>query len=161
MASFDIVSEVNLQEVENAINQAKKELQTRYDLRGSQCAIEWDKKEISLLGDDEYKIGVVKDIFQSKLHRRGIDLQSVKFEDPVQAGGMLLKQKVSLVQGIDKEVAKKIVKSIKDSKIKVQAQIQDEQVRVTSKSIDSLQDCIALCRRENFGIPLQFMNMRS
>jgi uncharacterized protein YajQ (UPF0234 family) len=161
MASFDIVSELDLQEVENAINQAKKELSSRYDLRGSKCEIQWDKKEIILLGDDDYKIGAVKDIFQSKLHRRGIDLQSVKFEDPLPAGGMLLRQKVTLVQGIEKELAKKILKVIKDSKIKVQAQIQDEQVRVTSKSIDSLQECIALCKGENFGLPLQFVNMRS
>src|ERR1700759_590103 len=108
MASFDIVSEINLQEVENAINQAKKELVSRYDLRGSKCEIQWDKKEIVLVGDDEYKIGAVKDIFQSKLHKRGIDLQSVKFDEITPAGNMLLRQKVTLVQGIEKELAKKI-----------------------------------------------------
>src|SRR5436190_23081006 len=120
MASFDIVSELDLQEVDNAINQARKELISRYDLRGSKCEIQWDKKEIHLLGDDEYKIGVVKDVLQSKLHRRGIDLQSLRFEDTKTVGSMLLKQKVTLMQGIEKETAKKIVKAIKDSKIKVQ-----------------------------------------
>jgi uncharacterized protein YajQ (UPF0234 family) len=161
MASFDIVSELNLQEVENAINQAKKELQSRYDLKGSRCDIEWDKTLIQLQGDDEYKIGAVKDILQSKLHKRGIDLQAVKFEDPYPAGQMMLKQKVTLVQGIERDVAKKILQAIKDSKIKVQAQIQEEQIRVTSKSLDSLQECIALCRSQQFGVPLQYTNMRS
>lgn len=161
MPSFDIVSELNMQEVENAINQARKELQNRYDLRGSRCEIEWDKKEIVLQGDDDYKIGAVKDVLQSKLHKRGIDLQAVKFEDPQPAGQMLLKQKVSLVQGIEKETGKKIVSAIKDSRLKVQAQIQEEQVRVTSKSIDELQATIAFCRTQKFGIPLQYTNMRS
>ena len=161
MPSFDIVSEINMQEVENAINQARKELQSRYDLKGSRCAIEWEKKEITLQGDDDYKIGAVKDILQSKLHKRGIDLEAVKFEKPQPAGQMMLRQKVTLAQGIEKEVAKKIIQAIKDSKIKVQAQIQDVQIRVTSKSIDSLQECIALCRSQKFGLPLQFINMRS
>ena len=161
MASFDIVSEVNMQEVENAINQAKKELQSRFDLRGSRCEIEWDKTKMVLQGDDEYKIGAVKDILQSKLHKRGIDLQAVKFTEPQPAGQMLLKQDATLVQGIEREIAKKILSVIKDSKLKVQAQIQEEQVRVTSKSIDELQSCIALCRSQKFGVPLQFVNMRS
>ncbi len=161
MASFDIVSEVDLQEVDNAINQARKELQSRYDLRGSRCEIQWDKKEMVLQGDDEYKIGAVKDVLQTKLHKRGIDLQSIKFTDPEPAGQLLLKQKATLVQGIEKDIAKKIIAAIKEAKLKVQAQIQDEQVRVTSKSIDELQSCIALCRSQAFGVPLQFVNMRS
>lgn len=162
MASFDIVSELNLQEIDNAVNQAKKEVGGRYDLRGTACEIKWDKVELSLLADDEQRLAAVKDILQSKLHKRGIDLQSVQFDAPVAAGGMLLRQSAQLIQGIDKEVAKKIVKSIKDEKrLKVQAQIQDEQVRVTAKSIDALQECIAFCRAQKFGQPLQFVNMRS
>jgi uncharacterized protein YajQ (UPF0234 family) len=160
MPAFDIVSEVNMQEVENAINQAKKELAQRYDLKGSKCDIEWDKKVITLVGDDTYKIGAVKDILQNKLHKRGVDFSSVKFSEPQPAGMMTLRQKGEIRQGIDKEAAKEIIKKIKDSKIKVQAQIMDEQVRVTSKSIDSLQETIALCRSQTFGIPLQFTNMR-
>ncbi len=160
MPAFDIVSEVNLQEVENAINQAKKELAQRYDLKGSKCDIEWDKKILTLVGDDTYKINTVKDILQSKLHKRGVEISSIKFSEPQPAGMMTLRQKGEIKQGIDKETAKKIVAKIKDSKIKVQAQIMDEQVRVTSKSIDCLQETIALCRAQTFGIPLQFNNMR-
>ena len=160
MPAFDIVSEVNLQEVENAINQAKKELSQRYDLKGSKCDIEWDKKILTLVGDDTYKINTVKDILQSKLHKRGVEISSIKFSEPQPAGMMTLRQKGEIKQGIDKETAKKIVAKIKDSKIKVQAQIMDEQVRVTSKSIDCLQETIALCRAQTFGIPLQFNNMR-
>jgi uncharacterized protein YajQ (UPF0234 family) len=161
VASFDIVSEVDMQEIDNAVNQAKKELSGRYDLRGSKCEIEWDRKALTLIADDEYRINVVKDILQSKLHKRGVEISSVKFDDITPVGGMMLKQKGEIRQGIDKETAKKIIAKIKDSKIKVQAQIMDEQVRVTSKSLDSLQETMAFCRSENFGIPLQFNNMRS
>lgn len=161
MPSFDIVSEVNLQEIDNAVNQAKKELSQRYDLRGSKCDIEWDKKTLCLVADDEYKIGVVRDILQSKLHKRGVDFTSIKFEDPTPSGTLILKQKGEIKQGIDKEAAKEIIKKIKDSKIKVQAQVMDDVVRVTSKSIDSLQETISMCRGATFGLPLQFKNMRS
>lgn len=161
MASFDIVSEINLQEVDNAVNQAKKELANRYDLRGSKCDIEWDKKTITLIGDDEYKIGVVLDILQTKLHKRGVEISSVKFEKPQPVGQMMLKQKGEIKQGIDKETAKEIVKNLKDAKLKVQAQIMDETVRVTSKSIDELQATMAHVRSQKFGLPLQFNNMRS
>lgn len=162
MPSFDIVSEVSLQEVDNAINQAQKELIGRYDLRGTKCEIQWDKKGLISLGaDEEARISVVRDILQSKLHKRGVDMSSVKWEKPQPAGGMLWKQIGNLKQGIDKETAKTIVKSIKDSKLKVQPQIMDEQVRVTSKSIDELQATMSHCRGESFGVPLQFTNMRS
>lgn len=160
MPSFDIVSEINIQEVDNAINQARKELTSRYDFRGSKAEIQWDRKEIKLIGDDENKLAAVRDILQTKLHRRGIDIQAVKFEKAEPAGGMLWRQEVKLVQGVEKEKAKEIVKEIKDSKIKVQAAIQGDLVRVTSKSIDSLQECIALMRQSKVGIPMQFINMR-
>lgn len=162
MPSFDIVSELNLQEVDNAINQAKKELENRYDLRGTQSAMDWDKKEwITLTSNEEQRVAVVKDILQTKLHKRGVDMSSVKWEKAEPAGGMLWKQKGSLKQGIDKDTAKNIVKNIKDSKLKVQAQIMDEQVRVTSKSIDELQATIAHCKMQKFGLPLQYTNMRN
>ena len=161
MPSFDIVSEVNVQEVDNAVNQSKKEVAGRYDFRGSKSTIEWDHKEIVLNADDDYKIKALKDILQSKLHNRGIDITSVKFDKIEPVGGMMLKQKVSLVQGIEKEVAKDMLKKIKDSKLKVQAQIMDEKVRVTSKSIDELQNTMAFVKGAGFGIPLQFNNMRS
>lgn len=162
MPSFDIVSEVNMQEVDNALNQAKKELENRYDLRGTKSEIDWDKKEtITLTSNEEPRVAVVRDILQSKLHKRGVEMSSVKWEKPEPAGGMLWKQKGVLRQGIDKEAAKAIVKSIKDSKLKVQAQIMDEQIRVTSKSIDELQATMAHCRAGKFEVPIQFNNMRS
>ncbi len=163
MPSFDIVSEVSLQEVDNAINQAKKELASRYDLRGTKSDVEWDEKQsmLTLTSNEEPRVGVVRDIVQSKLHKRGVEMSSVKWEKAEPAGGMLWKQKGTLRQGIDKDTAKTIVKSIKDSKLKVQAQIMDEQVRVTSKSIDELQETIGYCRGQTFGLPLQFINMRS
>jgi uncharacterized protein YajQ (UPF0234 family) len=161
MPSFDIVSEINMQEVDNAVNQSTKELQNRYDLRGHNCEIIWEKETITLKANDEMKINAVRDILQSKLHKRGVDISAVKFEKPEPIGGMLLKQVGKIIQGIEKEKAKEIVKSIKDSKLKVQPQIMDEQVRVTSKSIDELQETMNHCRAQKFGIPLQFTNMRS
>jgi len=160
MASFDIVSEINIQEVDNAVNQARKEVEGRYDFKGSQAEIQWDKKEIIFLAEDEYKIEAMGSILQSKLHRRGVDIKSFKFEKPEPAGGKLLRLKITIQQGIDKEVAKDIVKWIKDSKLKVQPQIMDDKVRVTAKSIDELQETIAKVRSGNFPVPLQFNNMR-
>lgn len=161
MPSFDIVSEINLQEVDNAVNQAKKELVNRYDLRGSDSEILWEKDTITLKSNDEMKINAIRDILQTKLHKRGLEISSVKFEKPEPIGGMMLKQVGKIIQGIDREKAKDIVKSVKDSKLKVQAQIMDEQIRVTSKSIDELQLVIQHCKQQKFGLPLQFINMRS
>ena len=161
MPSFDIVSEVNMQEVDNAVNQAVKEIEQRYDFRGSKSEIKWDKKEMTLIGDDEYKMGAMKDVLQSKMHRRGIDIKSLEFAEIEPAGGSLLRQKVKIVQGIEKEVAKEIVKAIKESKLKVQAQIMEDQVRVTSKSIDDLQETIAFVKSRGFSVPLQYNNMRA
>lgn len=161
MPSFDIVSELNEQEIDNAVNQAKKELANRYDLRGSNSEIIWEKELITLKSNDEMKINAVRDILQTKLHKRGVDISAVKFEKPEPIGGMMLKQVGKIIQGIDKEKAKEIVKSIKDSKLKVQASINEDTVRVQSKSIDELQATMAHCRAQKFGIPLQFNNMRS
>ena len=159
MASFDIISELNIQEVDNAVNQARKEMTSRYDFRGSKSEIQWDRKVLTLMADDETKMAAVKDILLTKLHRRGIDIQAIKFEDPEPAGGMMWRQPVTLVQGVEKEKAKEIVKLIKDSKLKVQAAINGDLVRVTSKSFDTLQECIALMRQAKIGVPLQFTNM--
>jgi uncharacterized protein YajQ (UPF0234 family) len=153
MPTFDIVSEINEQEIDNAVNQAVKELANRYDLKGSNSEIIWEKEVIT--------INAVRDILQTKLHKRGIDIGSVKFEKPEPIGGMMIKQVGKIIQGIDKEKAKEIVKSIKESKLKVQASINDETVRVQSKSIDELQATMAHCRAQSFGIPLQFNNMRA
>lgn len=161
MASFDIVSEVNLQEVDNAVNQAKKEISSRYDFRGSKAHYEWDKKDLALVGDDDYKMDAMKDVLQKKLHHRGVDIAAFEFEKPTPMTGSMMKQKVSIAQGIDRDQAKKLIKDIKDSKLKVQAQIQEDKVRVTSKSIDTLQECMALVKSKDYGIPLQFENLRS
>lgn len=161
MPSFDIVSELDLQEVDNAINQARKEVEGRYDFKGSKAEIQWDKKEIILVAEDDYKVETMGGILQTKLHRRGIDIKAVKFEKMEEAGGRLLRQKVTLVQGLEKEVAKDIIKFIKDSKLKVQPAIADDKIKVTSKSIDELQACISLVRGGTFPVPLQFNNMRS
>ncbi len=160
MPSFDIVSELNMQEVDNAVNQARKEIVGRFDFRGSKAEIQWDKKAITILGEDDYKLGAIKDILMQKLHRRGVDIQALKFEKPEAMGGMMWKQSVSLIQGIEKEAAKKLVKIIKDSQLKVQAAINDDLVRVSSKSLDSLQECMAVVRKADIGVPLQFTNMR-
>lgn len=162
MPSFDLVSQVNLHEIENAFNQAEKEIKSRYDFKGSQVELKWDKKEISYIAEDDYKLETIKDILQSKAHRRGVDLKALKFSDPEKMGGMLLKQKITFIQGIDKEVAKKINTFLKNSKLKIQTQIIEDKLRISSKSIDVLQECIGLLRSEkSFGIPLQFENMRS
>lgn len=161
MPSFDVVSKIDLQEVENGVNQAKKELENRYDFRGSQAEINWDKKEISFKAPDDYKMEAIKSILQTKLHRRGIDISSMNFSNIEKIGGMMMKQIVTLKQGIDRETAKKINASIRDSKIKVQSQINDDKITVTSKSIDALQECIAFLKGQNYGQPLQYENMRS
>lgn len=160
MPSFDIVSKIDLQEIENGINQAKSEISNRYDFKGSDTELNWDKKEISFKSNDEYKMGAIKDILQTKLHRRGVDISSLKFSDITQVGGMLLKQQVSLVQGINRETAKKINASIKTAKLKVQTQINDDKISVSSKSIDTLQECMSHVKTQDFGQPLQFENMR-
>lgn len=160
MPSFDIVSEVNLQEVDNGINQARKEIEARYDFKGSKAEIIWDKKEITLTAEDDYKIGAIADILQTKLHRRGVDIKAIKFDKVEEAGGRMLRQKVTLVQGIEREKAKDIIKLIKDSKLKVQPQVDEDKIKVSSKSIDELQECIRIVRGGNFDLPLQFNNMR-
>jgi uncharacterized protein YajQ (UPF0234 family) len=161
VASFDVVSKINLQEVENGVNQAQMEINNRYDFKGSNTELIWDKKTIVYKSNDDYKMNTLKDILQTKLHRRGIDISSMKFSDIEKVGGMLMKQEVTLKQGIDRETAKKITSAIRDSKIKVQTQINDDKITVSSKSIDTLQECIAWLKKQNFGQPLQFENMRS
>ncbi len=161
MPSFDIVSEFDKQEVDNAVNQAKKEVAGRFDFRGSKAAIEREDSRITFKAEDEYKVNAIKDILQTKLHRRGVDIRVLKFEKIEPIGGSMLQQKVELQSGIDRDTAKKINKAVADAKIKAQVQTQGEQIRVTSKSIDALQEVIQLCKNQDFGLPLQFINMRS
>lgn len=161
MPSFDIVSEINMQEADNAINQALKEIEGRYDFKGSKSELTWDKKEITLIAEDDYKIGAMKDILQSKFHRRGIDMRALQYGKLEEAGGRMLRQKITLSQGIDKDKAKDITTFLRDTKLKIQPQIADDKVRVSSKSIDTLQETMSLLRSKDFGIPLQFNNLRS
>lgn len=161
MPSIDIVSEINTQEADNAVNQTLKEIEGRYDFKGSKSVLLWDKKEIVLTAEDDYKIGAMKDILQSKFHRRGIDIRALNYGKLEEVGGQMLKQKITLSQGIDKEKAKDITTYLKDLKLKIQPQVVDDKVRITSKSIDTLQEVMSLLRSQDFGIPLQFNNMRS
>lgn len=160
MASFDIVSEVDMQEIDNAVNQARKQIQNRYDFKGSKSEIQWDRKAITIMADDDYKLNAIKDILQGKVHHRGIDMRALKFDDAQKATGNMWRQPVSIVAGIDKDNAKKIVKIIKDSKLKVQAAIQEDKVRVSSKSIDTLRECMAFVKGSQLEVPVQFVNMR-
>lgn len=161
MPSFDVVSKVNLQEVENAIHQATKEIQTRYDFKGHKAEYEWDKKFITLISTSDDKVEAMMDVLQKKLIRRQVDLMALKINPVEASAGSSKKQKIELVQGIDKEVAKKVTKAVKDSGIKVQAQIMGDVVRVSSKSIDSLQETMQYLKSANIEVPLQFENMRS
>jgi cyclic-di-GMP-binding protein len=160
MPSFDIVSEVDKQEVDNAVNQVMKEVAQRYDFKGSKTQVTLEKDLIKILSDDDYKMKTVQEILMSKAFKRGIDIKSLEFGKVEAAGGQMLRCEVKIIQGIDSEKAKKIVAAIKDSKIKVQAQIQDNQVRVTGKKRDDLQEVIALAKGKDFGLALQFKNFR-
>lgn len=160
MPSFDAVSEVNHQEVDNAVNQATKEIQQRYDFKGTKTEIRLDKENIHVVSDNETKMKAVIEILQTKAMRRGIDIKSLSIGKIEAAGGQLVKCDIKVLEGIETEKAKKITQAIKDSKLKVQAQIQDNQVRVTGKKRDDLQEAIALLREKDFGIPLQFKNFR-
>lgn len=162
MPSFDIVSELNLQEVDNAVNIAKKELANRFDFKGSKASIELGKDEITLVADDDFKLGQLKDIFENKITKRGISLLALDYQKVEDATLGTLRQKVKLKKGVDKENGKKIIQVIKDTKLKVQAQMMDEQVRVTAKKIDDLQEVIQMLRSQTaIPLPLQFTNMRS
>ena len=163
MPSFDVVSQVNLQELDNAINQTTKEISQRYDFKNSKTTVEWKakEKEIVIVADDDYKLSAATDILQSKLVKRSVPLKNLKYETIEQATGGQVRQAIKVLQGIDKEQAKKVIQAIKDSKSKVQAQVMDDQVRVTSKSIDDLQDTIRFLRSANIELDLQFTNMRN
>jgi uncharacterized protein YajQ (UPF0234 family) len=158
--SFDIVSKTEMQEVNNAIQQAQKELAQRFDFKGSKSSIELTAEEIVLVSDDEGKLRSVKDILETKLVKRGVSLKAVDYATLEQAAGGTVRQKAKIVQGIEIEKAKAIVKAIKDAKLKVQASIQSDQVRVTGRAKDDLQKAMAIVKGHDYGIPLQFTNYR-
>jgi uncharacterized protein YajQ (UPF0234 family) len=160
--SFDIVSKVDLQEVSNAIQNALKEIHTRFDLKDSKSDIQLEGKEALVLSSaDEYKLKAVTDILQSKLVKRGVPIKALSYGAVEAAAGSSVRQKITMQQGIPIEKAREIVKVVKDSKKKVQASIQGDTVRVSGKDRDALQEIIALLRGHDFGIDMQFTNYRN
>jgi uncharacterized protein YajQ (UPF0234 family) len=162
MHSFDIVCKIDLQELDNAIQQARREIQTRYDFKGSKTSIEFREKEheLVLTSETDFRLKAVLDILQSKMVKRGISLKAITLGKIEPAAGGMARQTISLQQGIPIEKAREIVKLIKNAKKKVQVAIQGEQVRVSGKSIDDLQGVIQLLKVEDLGIHMQFVNMR-
>jgi len=159
MPSFDIVSEIDLQEVRNAVDQANREIGTRFDFKGVKASFELSEDKVLLSGEQEFHLQQMMDILRQKLTKRKIDLACLDPGEPVSSLNAA-RQEVGLKQGVDGETAKRMVKFIKAGKLKVQAQIQGDQVRVTGKKRDDLQEAIALLRGEDWGLPLQFTNFR-
>ena len=158
--SFDVVSQVNLPEVSNAVAQAQKEIAQRFDLKGTAAGLSLEGTELTLTANDEFGLKAVNDLLQGKLVKRGVPLKALDYGKPQPAAKGTVRQVVTIQQGIATEKAKEIVKAIKDAKLKVQAAIQGDQVRVTGKKKDDLQQVIALLKGADFGLPLQFTNYR-
>jgi uncharacterized protein YajQ (UPF0234 family) len=162
MPSFDVVNKVDMQEITNTVTNARKEIAQRYDFRGSNTEIEWDEKAMQLVirTEDEMKMDAVRDILVTHAVRRKVEVSCLEFKKPEPAGGKTLRREVLVHQGIDVEIARRIVKEVKDEKMKVQVSIQGDELRVSGKKRDDLQAVIALLRSKDYGIPLQFVNMR-
>ena len=160
MPSFDIVSEVNQVEVRNALDQANREISTRFDFKGSDARLEHKEKELTLYADDDFKLKQVTDVLLGKLTKRSVDVRALKFGNVEKISGDKVKQVVTLRVGIEQELAKTIVKHIKDSKLKVQASIQGDAVRVSGAKRDELQNAIALVKKTVTDFPVQFGNFR-
>ena len=161
MPSFDIVSKVDMQEVDNAVNQAIKEIGQRYDFKGSKSEITQEKDAVKVLADDDYKLKAVIDVLQSKLFKRGVSIKNLEYGKVEAATKGTVRQEIKLLQGIPGEKAKGLVKVLKDSKLKVQAAIQGDQLRVSGKNKDDLQEAMALLKKDDQGLELQFTNFRS
>jgi len=160
--SFDVVSEVNFMEVENAINQAQKELAQRFDFKGSKSSIDYNKtdKKITLIGDDDFKLKALIDIVEGKFAKRGVSLKTLNYKPKEQAFEGTVRQVIELISGLPSDKAKELSKLIKDSKIKVNTQIEGSKVKVSSAKKDDLQAVIAYLKTANFSLPLQFTNYR-
>ncbi|MFI3271749.1 MAG: YajQ family cyclic di-GMP-binding protein [Pseudomonadota bacterium] len=163
MPSFDVVNEIDMQEMDNAVNNVKKEVETRYDFRNSTTEIDLHKgdKRVNIVAGDEMKMRALQDMLHAHCVRRKVDPRCLEFLEIEPTSRGAVKRGIKINEGISKDIAKKIVTAIKASKIKVQAAIQDEQVRVTGKKIDDLQAVMALLREGDYAIPLQFVNMKS
>lgn len=159
--SFDVVSEVNMQEVDNAVNQAKKEIGTRYDFRGSKSEIILEGDTIKIVSDDEYKLNAVIDVLKGKMVKRGVAIKNLDYGKVEPASGATVRQVITIKKGISKEVAKDVVKLIKGMKLKVNASIQEDQVRVAGKDKDDLQAVIQMLKQQDLPVELQFVNFRS
>jgi cyclic-di-GMP-binding protein len=159
-SSFDIVSNVDFSEVTNAITLAMKEIQTRYDFKGSKSDIKLEKEELVLISDDDYKMEQVKDVLFGKLIKRGVPVKNLDYGKLENASGGTVRQRAKLVQGIDKDNAKKINTIIKNSGVKVKSQVQDDQIRVTGKNRDDLQKIISAIREADLTVDVQFVNYR-
>lgn len=159
MPSFDIVSEVNVQEVRNAVDNAKRELDTRFDFRGVEAHFEWTSDETTMAAESDFQLDQMRDILENKLIKRDIDAKSMSVTDPVHTG-KTFQQKITFKEGIEADTAKKLIKLIKDKKMKVQSAIQGEQVRITGKKRDDLQAVMALVKASDLGQPFQFKNFR-
>jgi cyclic-di-GMP-binding protein len=160
MPSFDVVSKVDMQEIDNAVNLSVKEIEQRYDFKGTHNEITLENDSIVLLGADDYKLQAITDILKGKLVRRGVSPKNFDYGKKEPASGGAVRQRVGIVQGIEKEKGKEIIKAIKDSKLKVQPQVMEDQVRVTGKKIDDLQEVIQVLKSKDFGIELQYINFR-
>ena len=160
MPSFDIVSKVEMQEVDNAVNQTIKEISQRYDFKKSKSEVSLEKETIKILADDDFRLKSIIDILQSKFLKRGISVKALKYGTAETASGGMVRQIITIQQGISKEKGKEIIAAIKETKLKVQAQIQDDQVRVTGKNIDDLQEIIRILKGKDLEIEMQFINFR-
>jgi uncharacterized protein YajQ (UPF0234 family) len=159
MPSFDIVSELDMHELSNAVNNANRAISQRYDFRGTQTGVKQSKEEVTLYSESEFQVQQVLDIMHKELVKRKVDIKSLE-EGPVKPNGKLMEQTLNVRQGIDKDSARKIVKLIKDKKLKVQSAIQGEQVRVTGKKRDDLQAVMAMLKQQDLAVPLQYTNFR-
>jgi len=160
-ASFDIVSKLDMQELTNAVRQAEKEIETRFDFKGSKSSITIEKDELVVVSDDEYKLKSVIDILQGKMVKRGVPIRNLEYGKIEPAALGTVRQRIRLKQGIDQNAAKKINTMIRDSKLKVKSQIQGDQIRVSGKSRDDLQAVIRMLKAADVGVELQFTNYRS
>lgn len=158
--SFDIVSKVDMQEVDNAINQVNKEISQRYDFKNSKADVKIDGNELKLVADSEFKITSVIDIIQSKMLKRKVSIKNLEYGKLEQSSNGLVRQSINIKQGIEQNTAKSIIKDIKDRKIKVQTQINGDTLRVSGKNIDDLQTTIKMLKEKDYGIELQFINYR-
>ncbi len=160
MPSFDVVSKVDWHEVDNALNQAVKELIQRFDFKGTNTTIELKEEAFNIESADDYKVSAAREVLEGKLAKRGVPLGSLKIGEVEPAGGGRARQSIKIRSGLEQETGKKLVKSIKDAKLKVQAAIQGESVRITGKKRDDLQTAIGLLKDQDFGQPLQYENFR-